>query len=274
MYLAIDFGATKTLVACISPEGKIVESAKFPTPHSSYADFITALEKEIENLTHKDFLACTISAPGRIDRSIGVVLGYSNLSWINTPLRADVKAIVGCPTFLENDTKLAALSEAILLKGKFSKVLYITISTGISSGLVDNGKLVPELIDSESGRMMLEHEGTVEEWQSFASGKAIIEKYGKLASEITDPSAWKDIAHNIALGMINLIAVVQPDVIVVGGGVGTHLDKFEAPLRKELKSYASPLVPIPTIRRAAHPEEAVIYGCYQLAKEAHESTPK
>jgi glucokinase len=63
--------------------------------------------------------------------------------------------------------------------------------------------------------------------------------------------------------------MIQPDLIVIGGGVGTHFEKFEKPLLNELKKYENPLAPTPLIRKAVHPEEAVIYGCYELAKESH-----
>lgn len=268
MYLAVDIGGTKTLVAAMSNMGKLISSSKFPTP-TTYLDFLEELKRHILAFKY-DFKAGVVAAPGRINRLNGSVIAFGNLDWKNVPLKVDVESIANCPIKIENDTKLAGLSEAINIKKEFKKVLYVTISTGISSALIVNGVLDPDLIDSESGHMLLEHEGKLQTWESFASGKAIVNKYGKRASDITNSSDWNEISKNIAVGLIDLIAVVQPEVIVIGGGVGTHFKKFYAPLKKHLEKYSTPIVPTPAIIGAKNPEEAVIYGCYQLAKTLYE----
>ena len=74
------------------------------------------------------------------------------------------------------------------------------------------------------------------------------------------------------MGIIDLLAVVQPQVIVMGGGVGTYFERLAKPLEEALEGYAAPLVPIPPIREAARPEDAVIYGCYDLAKSTYGKT--
>ena len=122
------------------------------------------------------------------------------------------------------------------------------------------------MLDSESGQILLEHDGKMRTWESFASGKAIVKKYGKRASEIEDERIWRAISKNIALGLVQLIAVVQPDVIVIGGGVGSHFEKFKKPLNEILKKYETPMVTIPPVVGAINAEEAVVYGCYHLAK--------
>ena len=264
MYLAVDLGGTKTLVAAVNNNGIIHASRKFETP-KIYAQFLVMLEQNIKDLDC-DFQRGVVAAPGKLDRKKGIVIAFGNLDWKNIPLLDDAERIAHCPMLIENDTKLAGLSEAIYIKDEFKKVLYITISTGINSALIVNGVIDEDLIDSESGDMLLEHGGKLQKWESFASGKAIVKKYGKRASEITDSHAWNVISRNIALGLINLIAVVQPEVIVIGGGVGSHFKKFQAPLHDHLKKFEMPLVPIPPVRGAKRPEEAVIYGCYYLAK--------
>ncbi len=268
MYLAVDIGATKVLLAVLTEVGKIVEERKFPTPEE-YADLITELTKEVGVLEHQDFTRIVVAVPGRLDRKHGIAVAFGNRSWQNLPIQRDFEKALKAPVIIENDTKLAALSEAILIKKDYNKVLYVTISTGISSGLIMDGVIDPSLADSESGQMWFEHQGKSVQWEDFASGRAIVATYGKRASEITDPKTWKEIAHNIAVGLIQLIAVIQPEVIVLGGGVGTHFAKFKAPLLEELKEYELPIIPIPPIVRAKNPEEAVVYGCYELAKRSH-----
>ena len=268
MYLAVDIGGTKTLLAAFTQSGKIHASRKFDTP-KIYAQFLKLLAENVAALDC-DFLSGVVAAPGKINRDNGVVLAFGNLDWKNIPLRDDVEDIAHCPMHVENDTKLAGLSEAIYIKDEFKKVLYITISTGINSALIVNGVIDKDLIDSESGDMLFEYEGKLQKWESFASGRAIVQKYGKRASEITSKKDWVVISRNIAVGLINLIAVIQPDIIVIGGGVGSHFKKFQAPLHDRLKKLELPLVPIPPVRGARRPEEAVIFGCYYLAKSYDE----
>jgi glucokinase len=268
MYLAVDIGGTKTLLASFTDEGSVSEQLKFPTP-DNYDEFLKKFEDIKDMLKEKDFRAAGVAVPGRLDRPHGRVIALGNLPWENEPIQADLEKILACPVVIENDTKLAGLSEALLIKKDFRKVFFITISTGISAGLTIDGIIDPEFADSESGHMLLEHQGKLQTWESFASGKAIVEKYGKMARDITDQAAWKSIAHNIALGVIDLIAVVQPEVILIGGGVGAHFDKFKDYLLTELKRYEVPLVPIPPIKMAQRPEEAVIYGCFEVAKSRH-----
>ena len=114
--------------------------------------------------------------------------------------------------------------------------------------------------------MRIEHDGQRERWETFASGKAIFERYGKHASEIHDIKTWKEIAHGLASGIIELIAVIQPDVIVLGGSVGAYFERYAHYLREELEAYSTPLTPTPVIREAKRPSEAVVVGCYELAK--------
>ncbi|MCA9330365.1 ROK family protein, partial [Candidatus Saccharibacteria bacterium] len=214
-----------------------------------------------------NFDHAVVAVPGRIDRKRKIGIAFGNRPWRNIPIGDDVRKIVKCPVSIENDTKLAALSEAILIQKNFKKVLYVTISTGISSGLIVDGVIEPNLADSESGQMWLEHNGKLSQWEDFASGRAIVKTYGKLASEITDKKIWQNIAQNIAKGLIELIVIIQPEIIVLGGGVSTHFDKFKDPLLNNLHQMEVPLAPIPSIKKALRPEEAVIYGCYELLKQ-------
>ena len=265
MYFAMDIGGTKTLLAVFNSDGELSTQYKFPTP-PDYVNFIDMVRKSVSELGYSKFKAGCVAVPGRLDRSKGMIIAMANLNWGMVPIAKDIESIVDCPIVVENDTKLAALSEAIAFKKDYNKVLYVTISTGISAGLVVDQKIVPALADSESGHMLLEHNGKLQTWESFASGKAISKKYGKLASEINDPKIWEDISRNIAVGLIDLIATMQPELIVIGGGVGTHFAKFRTPLQAELKKYEIPLVPIPPVKQAKRPEEAVIYGCYHMAQ--------
>lgn len=268
MYVGIDIGGTKTLVAALTNEGAIHESLKFPTP-ADYDEFLTELRANVAKLTTHDFRAGCVAGPGMIDRRKGVFKVGGNLGWHNVHLQHDVERITHCPMLLENDANLAGLSEAMLLKDKHAKVLYITISTGIGGGFIVDQRIDPSMADIEPGHMMLQRGDKIVKWESFASGKAIYERFGQKASEIEDPKIWQAIVKDWAVGFLDLLAVTEPDVIVLGGGVGHYLPKYHDLLVAELKKYATPLVRIPPIIKAQRPEEAVVYGCYDLARSVY-----
>lgn len=270
MYLGIDIGGTKTLVTSLDNKGIITESHKFRTP-KIYTDFLKELAITVANLSTKNFRGTGVAVPGRIDRKHGVAIAFGNLPWQDAPIKQDVHRIVGSPVTIENDANLAGLSEAMLIK-QYACVLYVTISTGIGTGIITNQEIDPEFADSEGGQILLEHQGKLQTWESFAAGSAIVRRFGKLASEINDKKTWKIISHDIAIGLYDLIVFIQPDAVVLGGGVLMHFDKFDDILISQLKRFATPLTPMPPVYRARRPDEAVVYGCYDIAKKKYEKT--
>src|SRR5258707_760987 len=111
MYLAIDVGGTKTLVAVFNAAGEVIEEDKFATP-TSYEEFLSALAEQVHNLQTKDFQRCVTAMPGLVDRKHGIVIAFGNLPWQNIPAEADIEKIASCPVLIENDANLAGLSEA------------------------------------------------------------------------------------------------------------------------------------------------------------------
>ena len=225
MYLVVDIWGTKLLVAAFDDSGKIQKSAKFPTP-KDYQEFLSTLKQLISGLLVNNFTSGAVAIPGLLDRSSGIVKGLGNLPWQNKPIKTDVEQIAGCPIIIENDAKAAGYSEAKLLGDKYKKVVYVTIGTGLGVAVIINGQIDPSYKDMEGGHIMVEHDGKLQRWESFASGRAIVERFGAKAADITDPATWQIIAHDLGKGIYNLIAIAQPDVVVIGGGVGSHFEKF------------------------------------------------
>lgn len=267
MYIGVDIGGTKTLVAVLNNDGVIVERHKFPTP-KDYSQQLAGFQAAFDSFKHKDFKAGGIGLPGSIDRKRGISLGSPNVAWHNEPLRSDCEKIFGCRFVIENDANLAALSEAMLHKNR-ETVLYFTVSTGIGTGVIRNQQIDSSLLKMEGGHILLPHKGKLTDWEDFASGRAIYQQFGKPASEITDPEDWKIITRNLSLGIFENIAIVQPDLVIIGGSIGTYFERYGSYLTAELKKYELPIVPIPKIVGAQRPEEAVIYGCYDLAKQVY-----
>jgi predicted NBD/HSP70 family sugar kinase len=264
MYVGVDIGGTKTLLASLDDNGIITQKVQFPTP-ATYDEFLLQLKAAAVSLDVKNFRAGGVAAPGHIDHKHGIARSFGNLTWQDIPIQADAEHIFHCPIVIENDAKLGGLSESMLLPSD-KRVLYVTISTGIGTGLIEHQAIVPALADSEGGHMILNYHGKWAKWESFASGRAIAKRFGKKASEITDEATWQRIAHDLAQGFIELIAIMQPDIIVIGGSVGQYFDKFKDFLVTEVKKYPDPLLPTPQFIPASRPNDAVIYGCYDLAK--------
>lgn len=267
MYVGVDIGGTKTLVAVLDADGIIVEQTKFATP-KTYDGFIAALKAAVNQFSHQDYLSAGVAVPGRLDRHKGMVLDLGNLSWHNEPIQADCETILHCPVVIENDAKMAGLSESMLNKG-VSTILYITVSTGIGTAVIHDQKLDPSMLNSEGGQMMLPFKDQLVAWESFASGHALAKHLGKQAADIdpTDIEAWRYIARNLSVGIFELITMVEPDLVIIGGSIGTYFTHYGDLLIAELKRYETPLVPIPRVIQAGRPETAAVYGCYDLAKQ-------
>ena len=267
MIIAIDIGGTKTLVALFNNSMEVIKSIKFKTP-VEYPDFLAELKRTSLEFPLDDIEIGAIGSRGFIDRTNGLLVFDDKLSWKNTPLVADCQAIFGCSLTIENDSKLAGLSEARAVDmSQYPKVAYVTISTGIGSAVVINGHLDQNMINSEVGKWLVHKDGKLQPWEDTASGSWIRNTYGLLASEIDDPMIWQEIVDNLAPGFVNIAAAYTPDLIVVGGGVGSHFEKFGALLQEKMAQLAHPMVSVPPVIGASYPEDAVIYGCYHSARD-------
>jgi glucokinase len=267
MYLGVDIGGTKTLVAVLDDHGVITEQIKFPSP-KQYDHLLLEVRHALAHFQTQDFQAGGVGMPATVfDRRHGRGISFSNLPWHNVNIQHDLERICQCPIVVENDAKMAGLSEAMLLKDKLKRVLYVTVSTGIGYALVDGGIIDTSVGDSGGRSLLLEHQGKRVPWEDFASGRAMVERYGKMGKDIKDEKTWRNISRDLAKGLVELIAITEPEVIIFGGSVGRYFDRYGALLAEELKRYHLPLVPVPVLRQAQRPEEAVIYGCYDLAQQ-------
>lgn len=272
MIVVIDTGGTKTLIAGYDERGAITTQFKFETPKktSEYTEVLTT--HLLALFSGKKITAMSIAVPGIVKD--GVAVYCPNLGWRNFHIVRELKGVLGnIPIFLENDANLAGLAEARSFRKIPNSCLYVTISTGIGSGIIINGRIDPALRNGEAGHALIEYDGLVRPWESFASGQAIYKTYKKMAKDIHNKRTWKQIADRISRGFLAVIPILQPDVIVIGGSMGTYFDQYEEFLNDMLKKRLPEIIDLPKIVQAKHPEEAVIYGCYyyaldQLAQKA------
>lgn len=264
MIVVVDTGGTKTLVASFNKNGVLGEQIKFPTPQDT-TEYIKALRTIIrEKYAGQLVDAIVIAIPGVIKD--GVVVWCGNLPWKNFDVASAVSDVLGkVPVFIENDAKLAGLSETRFLKTIPAQSLYVTISTGIGTGIITDGHINQALRNSEGGHALIEYDGVVREWESFASGQAIYKTYGKYAHDITSKRTWNQIADRISRGFLAIIPILQPDIIIIGGSIGTYFDQYDKQLTGLLKEKLPAHIPCPKFVQAKYPELAVIYGCYYYA---------
>jgi glucokinase len=266
MLIAVDTGGTKTIVAGFSSQGKIVHQLQFPTPKDP-ADYIAHLTSVLQG-QFGDFKvdAVVIGVAGIVKD--GIAVWCNNLKWKNFNIALAMKGVFGkAPIYVENDANLAGLAEAKALRETPEQLLYVTVSTGIGSGIITGGHIDPALRYSEAGRSLVEFDGAVREWETFASGKAILKTYGKYARDIKSKRSWRQIADRISRGFLAIIPVLQPSTIIIGGSIGTFFDQFGPQLKAILKEKLPDHIPLPDIHQAKHPELAVIYGCYYYARD-------
>ncbi len=270
MYLGIDIGGTKTLVATLSDDGKITDSRRFPTD-KDYERFLHDLADNLSQLKLEDDYKICAGIPGLLDRTAGIVHSLGNLPWRDKPIRGDISKLVNDkPVTIENDSRLAGLYEALLIKDRYSdRVLFLTISTGIGGALVHDGRLVTALQDTEMGKMPLEHNGKVIHWEDFAGGRGVVDNLHKRAEQITDPEEWRKVGEPIAYGLGAVCSVLQPEVIILGGSVGAYADRYKDVITDYLAEHLHSNVRQPKdVLAAKDPDEAVLHGCYELLKQA------
>ena len=269
MYLAVDIGGTKVLLASFDENGEVRSEKRFATP-GTYGEFIEKFKAVLPSLGQKTYKMAGVAIPGAVDRQNGVGIQFGNLSWQNVPIKKDLESIVEAPVSLENDAKAAGLYEALNVINEFKKVLYITIGTGIGIAVIINGVIDTTINDLGGNIYMVDYDGGKRSWESFASGSAIKKRFGKKASEITDTAAWQEIADNFAVGIAQLIGENQPEAVILGGGAAKHFERYGELLRNSVRANLADNANLPAILPAKRPEEAVIYGCYELAKYKYE----
>ncbi len=261
MIIAVDTGGTKTLVAAFSSKGAIKHSVKFPTP-ADQTEYIELLIKTIKQFGSSSLEAISIALPNI--RETNFVPTFSNLPWKNFDVVDELRPHFTdtIPIFVGNDAKLGGLGEVRLIDPTPHRALYVTISTGIGTGLIIDGRISSDMIASEGGHIMLEYDGTLREWESFASGRAIRNVYKRYGSEITSPRTWQAINHRFSIGFLTLIPIYQPDVVIIGGSMGVHFKKYGPKLESIVHEQLPAVITKPRFIQAIHPDEAVIYGCY------------
>ncbi len=266
MYIGIDIGGSKILVVASDDARRIVRSQKIETPDTA-AQGVMEIIHLVESIAGSaPIKSIFISSPGPVDRKRGMILKTPNMGWTPVRIVEQLQNHFHVPVGLEKDANSAALSEALIGAGaRKPYVLYVTISTGVGTGMVIDGQIYHGAHDPEGGHSDILAEGHIETMERAVSGKAIKRRTGLYGYEITDEAMWDLIAKDMAIGLHNLITIWSPSVVVMGGGVNVHFAKFERFLRAHLAEL-NPIYPTPPIVPAKNMETAVAYGSLILAE--------
>ena len=275
MYISIDLGRSTTRIASTLDLKNIFKIVKFPTDNNINAQKKNMSEAviSVSNLDKIDAVA--FGFPGissKIKNKIEKSANYPQIEGMDfssfLPEKArDAKIIV------ENDAALGALGEAYFGSGKNNKIVaYLTLSTGVGGARVVKGKNENdyELINSEPGHQVIEKTDDIEDGsgikgtlESFCSGSYFKQRYGVNPDKTAGEDVWKKYAFYLSAGILNVIAMWDPEVIILGGGLAIYnFDSFYPFLMKELEKQN--FFEIPKIKKTLMEDDSGIYGGFIL----------
>lgn len=215
-----------------------------------------------------------IGAPGSIDKKNGEIVFANNLYFHHVQARQLLQQYFNVDVFIDNDANCAALGEAVAGAGNGKKnFVAITLGTGVGSGIIVDGKIVTGCNDAggECGHMVIALDG--EEctcgrkgcWEAYAAATALIKQTKKAMLENKDSVMWQlaggnienvsgrtafdgmrtgdEVAKNVvdtyikyvAVGTVNVINALQPDMLCFGGGICNEGDTLLDPIREYVK---------------------------------------
>ncbi len=309
--IGVDFGGTSVKPAVVR-DGVILERGNvIPTRQDGNSTaLIGSIVDEINRLKgrHPDVGAVGFGLPGIINAAEGMVLNLTNVKgWRNIPLRSIVSRDTALLTNLENDAKAMAYAEWKHGAGEGDpNVVCVTLGTGIGGGLILNGRLYrgSTMVAGEIGQMSIDYRGNdfvygnkgalesyVGIWhisqrakeiyaaasKSLSNEQAEPEKLSE-AADAGDPLAlelWSEIGLKLGVGLSNVIWLLNPHRIVIGGGVakaGERLfNKITNTIRERTeKTFWEKLQIVP----ATLGNDAGIIGAATLALESEFVLPK
>jgi glucokinase len=300
--IGIDFGGT-TIKSAVAQAGRIVERGTVidTTEHEGPDTLIEALFEVIAALrkAHPEVEGVGIGLPGFVDCAIGVVHHLSNVpGWHNVPMLEILRERTGLKTAIENDANAMAFGEYRhgAAKGA-TNVMCITLGTGVGCGLILDGRVFrgSRFAAGEIGHSSIDFYGprgvygTPGDLEVYVGNKQIGERAARLytaagnarspedctpadlaklaaAGDRTALALWDQLGTELGSALVNAIWLLNPDAIVIGGGVSKAGDLIFDPVIRTIRERVSPLfyeqlkvVP------AQLGNDAGIIGCAELA---------
>lgn len=242
--IGIDLGGTKIEGILLDDSFNVVERTRIPTQQEKgYKSIINSIVSLVQELKIKasDNVTIGVSAPGAISKKSGLIKNSNTQCLIGMPLKEDLKQALDQEIVIENDANCFALAEATLGAAKNHKVVFgVIIGTGVGGGIVINGEIHKgrTYIAGEWGHHTLRINGNkcycgkLGCVETYISGPALEKRWTELTGKTESlPSIihnldaekgqqWKkEFLENFGIGLANVIDILDPDVIVLGGGI-------------------------------------------------------
>lgn len=271
MFLGIDIGGTKTLLALFSSRGLCLKKLKFPTA-SSPSLFLSTLQNNLDTILPPEkrtrLESVTVAVPGTIKiEQKNFLISCENLNWHNIDIYTSIKKLFSCKIFFINDANSATLYEASRLKTQ-DKIIYLTFSTGIGGGIFKNNYLSDSSDNFEPGHKKYLFQNRSLEWEDIASAQTLSKLYNSPLSNLKLTAKIKDdIVSRISLGIIDIIKAESPQIVIIGGPLALIYHDLKKPLLSLLQSSPEIHPPLPRIIPAHRPTESAIYGTYLYSKQ-------
>jgi glucokinase len=269
--VGIDIGGTKIAASRISPEGEILDNTVSPTPATDQRAALPTIEAAAAEVMDDGVTAIGVGMAGLIDVRSGILLSSPNLAWRNVPLADGLGARFGLPVTVDNDATAAAWAESRLGASRgHQDSLFVGVGTGIGGGIVAGGRLVRGAYGfaGEIGHIIVEPGGplcgcgNLGCWEQVASGlavaragkRAVTDEPGSLIARLADGDPGRatgelvteaaqggdevavailaKVGRRLGEGVAGLVNVLDPEVVVIGGGVGEAGDVLLVPLRE------------------------------------------
>lgn len=273
-YLGLDFGGTKLAAGIADATGRLLVQDRCPTDAASGPEgALDALRGMVDGFgtLARDVTAIGISFGGPVNPTrTQSLLSHHGPGWEDFPLVARVAQIWRRPAVMDNDANAAALGEVRYGAGREGRnVLYLTVSTGIGGGVVINRSLYrgSRGLSGEIGHTIVVPNGPLCPCgkrgclEAIASGTAIAQAYRATADppaeSITAADVFRRAAANdraaqsvldaaitaLGIGLANGINLLDPDLLVIGGGVSKAGAALFEPLRAIVRTYCAPSPP-------------------------------
>lgn len=308
--IGVDLGGTKIAAGITDEANRILAAAHTPTrPERGVQAVISDVVVCIDNalllagISPEECSGIGIGCPGLCGG--GRVYRAHNLGWENVPLGEALTAEYGLKAAVANDADCACLGERLCGSARGAEnVVMITLGTGVGCGMVIGGKMYSgtDGLGGEAGHMCICLGGercTCGQrgcWEAYASATALIgqarraaeghpesalssaeldgEKIFALAAagDIVSKRVVSQYAEYVAAGLVNIVNLVYPEVIVIGGGVGQAGEQLLKPVRDSLSAhiFAAGLGRMPRLVQAMLGAGAGIVGAAALCGAGEE----
>jgi fructokinase len=231
-YGGIEAGGTKWVCAVADQPGRLDKTETFPT--TLPAETVSLATGFFTENGPVDAIGVGSFGPVDVRRDSptwGTITTTPKPGWAGTDVAAALRSGLGVPVALDTDVNAAALGEWRWGAAEgLDTFCYITVGTGIGGGAVANGRILHGLLHPEFGHMRIPHDRARDPFdgicpyhgdclEGLASGEAIRQRWGRPGQELSGPAVWEIEAEYVALALVNLVCMLSPERIIIGGGV-------------------------------------------------------